>query len=266
MNIGTIIWSKDRPAQLDLLLRSQLKYTDIIETIIIYRATSDLFAAGYGELFKRHYLFDAVPEKYFKDDVLTSLNQMYSHTVLGNSDDNVFINPVDSRAEEWGLSTVAFSLRLNPRVNFCQPAGLSIVPPKLETVSPGVYSWKWAEADPRGCWGYPHPCDSNLYSRQYLFSLLQNGVFHNPCTMENWMNAHREVAPLLMQCFEKSCLVSVSNNRIQDCSTNPSGDISDPVMLTTRYLDGEQIKLEPFENLDVTQCHIVQPYEWEMRQ
>lgn len=266
--IDTIIWSRDRACQLDLLLRSQQRFMPFIHrTYVIWRATGPKFAAAYQGLISRFNGISFIEEGDFGRDLREILDRVEAPLILGNSDDNVFINPVPDviGAEHFGRSIAAFSLRLNPGVTFCQPAGLSLTPPEFMSLGMdggALQVWDWTKSDPRGCWGYPHPIDSNIYARGVLRSLIAWGQFHNPRTCELWMDQHRRKDRPHMMCFPETKLVNICNNRVQDGSVNPAGEQSVD-FLNEIYLSGKQIRLEPFIGMPVTQCHVVKDYEFE---
>lgn len=268
MIIDQIIWSKDRPMQLDLLLRSSAKFfPGIRRTYVIWHATTQEYAYGYGwafEVVNEIMSLRTIPQLLFKYDVLEILGRSDADYFLGNSDDNVFVAPVpefnDLRKDE-----IALSLRLNPTVNYCQPASLAIKPPSEWTFDNdrGVMSWDWTKCDPRGCWGYPEPCDSNIYRRQWWIEQLKDAKFSKPAEMEVWMNTHRDGAKPFMRCFHESKLLNICANRIQDGSTNPAGSY-DPAELCRMYLAGKRIALEPtIAKLPRTQCHSMSEYVFE---
>jgi hypothetical protein len=268
--IDTLIWSKDRAMQLDLLLRSQLEcFPGVNATEIVYATSTPDFECGYKKLIEKWQNKDISFRKQgvFKDNVLDVLSCFQSTLVLGNSDDNVFISEIPDKNYALDENTAALSLRLNPNVNFCHPANLPLQPPVFGPNSTfmfqygeRIYEWDWTTCDPRGCWGYPHPCDSNLYRLDDWIELLQGGAFHNPCSMELWMNRNRPSNKPKMQCFSKTKLVSVSNNRIdQGGSNNPHGDETQET-LNAKWLDDWVIDYGLFRDLQVSQCHIVKPY------
>jgi hypothetical protein len=271
--IDMIVWSKDRPAQLDLLLRSAAKFfRPLGDTFVLYKATSEAIFAGYQKCIGRHNS-NTVRFEREGTSFLRPIVRVIPHGakyVLGNSDDNVFVDEV--AAEEMAIlrdDEVALSLRLNPQVSYCQPAQLKIECPEFaSTILPG-YRWRWTDSDPAGCWGYPHPCDSNVYRSDYLYKLLLTASTEtrivNPTSMEVGMNLSRHMAAHYpyMRCLEHSKLVSIANNTTSTTSACPSAGES-LLEMNERWMDGEELLLEPLiEGLSkTTQCHVTRPYEW----
>jgi len=266
MKIDMIIWSCDRPMQCDLLLRSMYKFAPIFNAVyVLWKATKEEYVRGYERLVERHFLsVDFWPERPgFKQAIVDILSDSEADYVLGNSDDNVFVDFVDPGVLDMVSCACAFSLRLHPGVNRCQPAGIAIQEPELVLLPSGSYIWDWSTCDPRGCWGYPHPCDSNIYRHNYLSDLVADGEFNNPAGMEIHMNNRRSDMFLCMQCFDVAKLVSICANTLnQNGIGNPARGAS-VEELNGRWLNGEQIRLDPFVGLNPPQCHIEMDYEYE---
>jgi hypothetical protein len=311
--IGQLIWSKNRPAQLELLLRSQKEFVTGIETtIVIYQAQGAVFKDGYARCRGLHSDVLWLKETNFHNQVIQCLaNSLTQEYVLGNSDDNVWINELDLTPMIFEPWVSGFSLRLNPAVSYCQPAKIGIAPPDFfvdrsferaagapvgeEPALEGYQSFldarqghaqttvglhpgdikeikehgpfpglifRWDQSDPRGCWGYPNPCDSNVYRRQWWVDLIKDGVFADPGSLENWMNTHRDKERPYMRCYDRSRLVNICANTVQNGSSNPSLGWS-PELLARRFNQGERICLEPFRHMRAIQCHVLANFQWE---
>lgn len=281
-----VIWSKDRAMQCDALLRSMIRNRcdyHMKSTAVLWTGSSDSFKDGYRALVERwdpfHEWISFREEGSFKKDILGILDYKFtSEYVLGNSDDNLFINPFPKKFNAKLVGDEhAISFRLNKTVDYCQPASLNIEPPTLyrsfwmnefgsgNGVSGQDYHlfWNWKDADPHGCWGYPNPCDSNMYRRKWWIDLLKDADFKNPFTMEIYMNDHRNAARPIMKCFDKSVLVNVCNNCVQDTG-NPCGGQSQE-FLNDQWLSGKQIDINPFMGMQPTQCHILKDFKFEGR-
>lgn len=301
--IDQIIWSKNRPAQLDLLLRSQKEYvTGIASTLVLYSAQGEIFRKGYECAQKLHPDVMWLKETDFRQQLVRGMQSFSNDHLLGNSDDNVWTSQVDLTGIKFEPWVVALSLRLNPSVNYCQPAGLQMKPPTFyvdsESIDPPVAGYqcvseaarggltlnalergasdeikengpfpgmmfRWSSSDPRGCWGYPQPCDSNVYPRKWWIDLISRAQFHNPGSLEDWMNTHRDISKPYMRCYDRSKLVNICNNRVQTTSTCPSGTGWEPEILARNFLDKRRISMDPFRNLNPMQCHTSLPFIWE---
>jgi hypothetical protein len=263
MNIRHLVWSKDRACQLDLLLRSAERFMPFIdETVVIYKASNEFYADGYRRLIEKYYSCEwmTICEEFDFHWQILHFIKTAQDRVLGNSDDNVFIRNVPIN-----LPNVAnLSLRLHPGVTYCQPAQLEIKSPGWVIQPEDYMGWDYTLCDPRGCWGYPHPCDSHIYKHDVWYDQIKTGSWSNPASLEIWMNTHR-IKFQVMYCFPKACLISVSNNSTgQAQASNQNGQVS-LEDLNRLWLSGKQIELAPFENLEHNACHIIKPYTFEDR-
>ena len=265
--IDMIVWSKNRAMQLDLLLRTTREKAIIIKQIyIIYTHSSWRFEHGYEKLMKNTFgdkQITWVKEISFREDFIKGLEQLKTEYVLPSNDDNVFINKFDL-CYPLNDDEVAYSLRLNPRVNFCQAANLQIPPPFFIPPNDGngSYRWDWTKCNPLGDWGYPHPADSNVYKRQYFINLLKRVRFKGLGEFENAINTNRPKDKPYMCCFEKSKLINICNNRVSNTSPCPHGNVT-AEELNDRYLYGQRINPRPFYKMEKNQCHIEAEYQYE---
>ncbi|MBM4147173.1 MAG: glycosyltransferase, partial [Nitrospira sp.] len=127
-----LIFSKDRPLQLDATLRSFLmNCADNASTriIVFYTSTDPLNTRHYEELQKEYqkyqliYFFQFLPEMEFKLQVLTILEQF--NYVLFLSDDTIFIRNFNLKEAADSLKNnedaLGFSLRLGKNTTYCYP-------------------------------------------------------------------------------------------------------------------------------------------------
>lgn len=253
--------------QCDALLRTMVINAPYIShTIVVWCASDRKFEEGYQKLVSAwNYRYEHVEfmreRDTFKESLCAATEGFCGDFMLGNSDDNLFINPVPVDTEfELADNEHAFSLRLNPCIDHCQPASLDIVPPPLMREGAWLV-FDWTKADPRGCWGYPCPCDSNVYRRQWFREMIVTGDYKNPFTFENWMQHNRKPKDkLFVKCLAKSALVNVCNNRVQDTG-NPCGGLS-AASLNEKWLEGFEIDVGYFMGLRTEQCHIVQDFSF----
>src|SRR3954462_9755162 len=128
------VFSKDRPAQLELLLRSLKRFWSGWEQhriAVLYAATNDEFRRGYDEVRSLHpefgYVAEAGSGKSFRDHVLALFgSEPYVAYLV---DDNVFTRPFDLDRPEFRRlagdgEVMALSLRMAPHMDYCYPADL----------------------------------------------------------------------------------------------------------------------------------------------
>lgn len=267
IDIGMVIFSKDRAMQLDLLLRSIKANAQSFsnKATVVYLATSYDSSRCYQHVINKHSdFFSFMRESDFASNVIEVVERAENQYILFNSDDNVFIGKMPNIVEtDFADDICAISLRLHPGVNVCQPASLDIKPPQM-AIGPDTetITWDWTEFDPRGCWGYPHAIDSNVYRKDEILPVLKSGDFHNPTGAEIHLNNNRP-SKTKMLCYVKPTIVNIPANIVSGNSANP---VKGPTTkeLDQLYLDGLQIKdVRIKENLNA--CHVYIPFEYEER-
>lgn len=259
--VSQIIWSKNRAMQLDALLRSSVKNAGIENknTYIVYDYSDDIYGQGYDlamSRFRDYAYF--IKQRDFKKDIIDVLNIVNTKYVLGNSDDNIFINP----AEFYGMQEGdhAYSLRLYPGIVYCNPAKLTMKTPDFIYRDYTYCKWDWTQCNPRGCWGYPNSCDSNIYRTEEFLDNIKKAEFNNPSNLEAWLNDHRPFK-CIMVCNKKPSLISIENNVVSSTSTNESvgWNIEE---LNKKLLNGYIIDSEKFYGIKKYSCHIKENYEF----
>lgn len=265
MKVTQIISSKDRPAQCDLLIRSTLeKFSACKNIFVIWKASNNDFLEGYNRLVKKYddYNIGFFIEREFRSDLISLVIASEDDYILMNSDDNVFCHTIGYLPEKLLDNQIAFSLRLGMGINYCLPAKLEMVEPEYHRVYGNYIIWDWTKCDPRTCYGYPQPYDSNIYHKDWLFKKLQSGKFTNPYTLENFMNNNRDIEKRYMIAFKQPKLISImANTTGQNDNPNMQGDGQSVAELNDKWLNGYQISMPEIE--ENIQCHIYGKYEFE---
>ena len=167
MNI--IIFSKDRAAQLDLLLRSMSH--NWLESYklginVLYTHSNEEYKKGYDKLINDTYktLIDGyknvnfVKENDFKKDLLSLIDKKDEFTVFF-VDDQIVKEKFNTNCEEMRQferndKISCLSLRLHPNLTFCYAANHS-----MKTLDNCLFDWKNKEGD----FGYPMSVDSHIF-------------------------------------------------------------------------------------------------------
>jgi hypothetical protein len=117
--ISNIVFTKNRPLQLDAYLESLYKYfpVDLIKTYIIYK--EELFSEQYNMLFRKYNKCVVIRESDFYSDLMNVLNQVNTKYILFGIDDVVFYDSVDFDLinkifDEQGENIFGFTLRFSP--------------------------------------------------------------------------------------------------------------------------------------------------------
>lgn len=271
MNVTQIISSYNRPAQLDLLLRScQENFPGCDEIFILYKADKK-FKIGYDRLFERWIQnkemvnkISIQEENNFKENLLSFIKSAKHEYILMNSDDNVFINKIEIENFILFSFEIAFSLRLGTGMTRCEPAKKTMIEPEYFEKNNMTITWDWRQGDPGVCYYYPQPYDSNIYKKEWLLNLIKNADFKNPYTLENYLNTHRDfLMPYLTSFTECKILSLMANTTGQNDNPNMRGSGQTLDFLLEKFIDGYRISTKGLYGMKPTQCHIPWTFEFE---
>lgn len=243
-----IIFSRDRPAQLDLLLRSINRYMRPEETRLLWYASLAEYERGYAELtstsITTYHEFDGALR-----DALAA-----SETVTFFCDDDVVYRPVPANPAHLLEDEAIFTVSLRLGKGSSQP-----LPPDFPV-------WVWRSLEPHD-FGFPCSVDGHTFRSYDVERMLGTNPVCNPTMLETIM-AHR--ASLfykereLMTCFDDQCLVGVPVNRVSEESGVPNGERypQSPQALNKRFLAGERIDLDAIDFSVVDSCHHEFKFIW----
>lgn len=263
--IEAIIFSKNRAAQLDLLLRSITARAPFLfnKVSVIYTASSSTFNDGYEVCRKQHPQVHLLPQGDFEEQVMLMLNLNFaSNEVCFLCDDDVFTRvfsePAPSHLLKENRDVLCVSLRLGTNTTECYPLRRAQEDPEWTLAMKDLRFWVWYMAD--ADWGYPGSLDGHVFRRETLRAILSNTSFANPNSLEDVLN--RECHKLSrsyprMVCYENSLITGVPVNIVNNTHGNRNGETHprDPEDLNNRYLNGERLSLETFSRRKVTGAH-----------
>jgi glycosyltransferase involved in cell wall biosynthesis len=254
--IRLVAFSKDRPAQLDLLLRSIERFVPTgVQTAVVFTASDQLHDRGYAVVRDEHPWAQWVDEREaggFKAATLglvAGAGERLGFLV----DDIVFTHPLDVDAAPLAALDVdpevlCCSLRLDPGKTYCYALDRPMTPPPATT-------WDWAGME--GDWGYPMSLDGHIFRTAQIAPLLERLEYRNP----NELEAALADAPLTLPkatCFDVARIVNVPDNRVQDTAPNRHGGGS-AAWFTPALLAGRRLDLEPFAGLAARSVHHEMP-------
>lgn len=256
--INIIIFSFNRASQLELLIRSMKEFfKEFYENkiTIIYKNSTPDFELGYEKLKIIH------PDKnliYFKEiqsfqtTLLSQFNQTKKFSVFF-VDDNVFKEPFSFEDNEFRAfekrknEILTLSLRLHPKLNYCYPARINQnCPPRDKD---GAYNWMGKMGD----FGYAMSLDGHFYRTEHLIYYLYNLRYNGPNDLESQM-AMRPVPIPMMNCYNKSKIMNLPLNKVQNFNNNVHGHIT-AQFLNEQFINGKTISMDNVRGLDNTSCH-----------
>jgi glycosyltransferase involved in cell wall biosynthesis len=262
-----LIFSKDRPLQLDATLRSFMIHCldfDRQSVRILVRASNERYGEAYHSLEKEYSSYSniaLIAETEFRQQVVHLLR--HASYVLWLVDDNLFVRDFSLHFCREMLAkepdALGYSLRLGKNTTYCYSLDLPQPPPEF-TELPGaacLFDWTCAAHD----FGYPLEISSSLYRTGELLPLLEALFFRNPNSLEAEMagrtSCFTATFPKLL-CSELSVAFCNPINKVQNISgQNRSGDTPELATesLLESYLKGKRVDVAAYAGFIPNACH-----------
>lgn len=224
-----IIFSKDRPLQLDALVRSYKAMLQPLPPIALtYGASDARYRRAYEEVVRRHadvityseYREDAG----FHDSLVRLVARATSDALFFLVDDNIFTRPVPlDELLAYDLRTHVPSLRMHEKLDWCynhftaQP-----VPPAHDDHALDAAHFVWRYAEGRYDWCYPLSLDGHLFDRAEIRAVVEHISFHSPNSLELGMQLFNDrFLPRYGVSFRAPVMINVPCNKIQKENDNP---------------------------------------------
>lgn len=219
-NLSLIVFSKDRPLQLEAYLDSILYYSEIDQKSIsvIYTQTNEI---SYQNLINRFKDINWVFEDNFFEDLNKLINKSEDYILFG-CDDVIFINKIDLR------QSIQFLEKNNNFLGFSLRLGLNITPVPYNIIEEAndIITWNWDQCNTPH-WDYPWEIDSTIYRKSDILNILQNFEnIKNPNYFESDIanNIKNLVSKYYLASFIKSKCIVLTVNRVQDDFLNSFDD------------------------------------------
>jgi hypothetical protein len=269
--MNVVVFSKDRAAQLDLLLSSMEHHDGLFahNTVVLYACSNERHKAGYGAVMHRHPTVKFRRESSFTDDLIGAFDPLELHSMM-LVDDCVFTGRLDQAQARACLSradVLCYSPRLSPGHSYSYTLGRPVVKPIFTSSGPS-FSWAWPGADAE--FGYPFSVDGHVFRTRDLLAVLCGVAnYTSPNTLEaaGASAAAQGAFPAFrsctsMACPAKPCLVNNAENMVQSDYPNRHGG-GDVGAVNERFMAGGRLSVEAFEGLDEGRCHVCYPLAWE---
>ncbi len=281
--ISNIVFTKNRPLQLDAYLQSLYRYfpKEIIQTYIIYKA--ELFDEEYQQLFRKYADCIIIKESDFHRDFSTILGQIDTKYILFGIDDVVYFDSVDfdvidEAFNEFSDDVFGFSLRFNEEnVTKSDPVSKTVIAGQT------VYNLNWTQGQTPTT-RYSFELCATIYRTELVKSIINNsksnnwlakkvfspgsvlmeilkesklkrkilkrfGYFYSPNTLESWncrwCQKHSGQLPTFLY-FQKLCASSIQVNMV-NVSTKRNFDRSTEhtvETLATKYKQGYRLDVD----------------------
>jgi hypothetical protein len=268
--IKSIIFSKNRPLQLDLTLNSI--YANFMcrgPISVIYKA-DDEYVAAYDRLKEEHYDVNFIKEDVFLLDIVLKEIKNGPGYVVFFTDDIIFYRNF-CNAELIGYldypAISCISLRLGRNIDLRDSATRAPDNVPAYHYNETCLSWNRLSIPPGGYWAYPLSVDGHIFKKETILEithyinniqkLIEGGSKQSPNRFEEMMQMFFFRVGHLMICPEYSCVVNSPNNRVQDVIPNNSGTFFpyNQIDLNNLYMEGKRIEWTTIDFSDIRCPH-----------
>lgn len=272
--IAAIVVSRDRPAQLDLCLRSLALYGQWIDGVrVIWKATSEAAHVGYHTCAREHEGVLFVDEgDDFRATTLRTVARAGLGLLMFVTDDDVMIDSPYSHGYSGpgpllhaDHDLLCVSLRLGANTKECYSLRKTQHVPAIP--ESGVMRWPWRGAE--GDFSYPGSLDGHIFRSEQLHILISANWpdWKNPNELEDHLSRGCETALLpRMACYRHSCLVGVPVNRVGETHKRNRWGEKHPAPtedLIYHYNRGYRLALDTIDASKVNAAHVEFPLAWE---
>jgi len=269
MSVNTIIFSKDRAMQLDLLLRSiKDNFIELnpSEIKVYIKASNNDYRIAYLQLTKDHPEFNYIFQKNFHSDVKQLVNEITDPFCLFLVDHSVILNdfPVFESLQYLDDPSIhSVSLRLWTGISYCHPADRWCQTDNLDSVDGNILKFDWTRNDELADFGYPSGIHSHFYRTSFMKNIINRISFNNPNDIEGQMNLLSKQFPPNMICFDLPKMATICNNLTQSGynrhNPNPKYTIEN---LNQLYLEGRTISTSNIYGILNNACTFEHDYEF----
>jgi len=239
--ITTIIFSKNRACQLELLLRNLS-----MSSIVLYTHDKE-FERGYEKLIKMYPSVKFIKEINFKKQLIENIGEY----TMFLCDDDIMIEHFSEDCSEFiefkqNQDILCLSLRLAPFYN------------NAPILINNIWEWRGCKTD----WGYPMSVTSNIFRKQDILQTIIDRNVTSPHTLERQLKRHIPDRPLMI-CFDKPKTLNNLVNQVKAEYTNR--DLGrDPKDLEDKFINGGLLSLKHIKEKakETKKCFLKVDYEW----
>jgi len=263
-DVVTLIFSKDRPLQLDLTLNTYKRFSidkEYGEPIVLYTTSNNEFEKAYDNLKEEHPEVKFLRETIFKENVINTLSD--SKYLMFVVDDCIFTDSFSLkdiiRELESNKKYLGFSLRLGKNTTYCYPLDIQNTIPYFSTLENSMISFDWSKHG-QGDFYYPLEVSSSIYRVGDIKSIIKLFYFSNPNFLEHGLASSISLMldkPFLL-CYEKSRAFCNPVNLVQTVSSTAKRATRfsySPKELLEKYKAGLRINSKNFEGFTPKGCH-----------
>mgnify|MGYP000108839656 CR=1 FL=1 len=268
--ITSIIFSKDRPLQLDLCLNSIKKnFKDSSQNIVIYN-NSEQFDKAHKTLQEEHQdvEFWQQSDSLFKD-IFHAVAGAKNDFICFFTDDDIFFTPFACRSYDFlndtGLSCLSLRMGLNIEERSHDGNIVQDLCKKAWQTDNGMIAWPKTIHGYGSYWSYDLSVDGHIYRKSSMLEIMDELCFiqprynwgNTPNVLESTMQRFWANGPNFILSPRTSVVVNSPNNRVQQTHKNKSGEVHDysSEFLLDKYESGSRIDLDMLDFSDIKCPH-----------
>lgn len=263
--VDTVVFSYDRPLQLYALLESMEKYISHMGRVtVVYRASDFAYRDAYSDVrksfpFAQFVIQGANPTQDFKQLAIKASHfDEDPEFVMYAVDDIIVKDYVDFSECVNGLrltGAYGFYLRLGTNLTDGYPPGVPQKKPSFSFVSESILSWVFNQSE--GDWAYPHTVDMTIYRKNDVVPHILEMNYRAPNILEaEWSGRSASIMAKKGVCFEKSKIVNIPMNIVQDCGwQNPHMHFKNALELLRIFNEGKKIDISKLYQVDNRGSH-----------
>lgn len=284
----SIVFSKDRPLQLDLTLKSVATNFSSSRVIVLYKTSNKKYKDSYSMLMQEHEDVSFVEQSNsIFDDIHNMIEQIEGY-VYFLTDDCIVYKPVDLNTEEIDnlfeivrdpeqnklLSCISLRMGENTTKRmFGDNLITDAIPSEVYLTDNKFLLWNFTTVTFGSYWCYPLSVDGHMFKasdmKRFTSELCLLDKHYSNCgkvprAEYAWRQTPNEFESKLqrfmfelkpvMASLRHSCVVNSPNNKVQDSHDNKSGDVHNyaPLDLKDEFDSGKRINLKSidFQNIE----------------
>lgn len=258
-----LVFSKDRPLQLDATLRSfgeRCRDAEAFTPRVLYKGSTSRSLSLYRQVMREHPAVHFIAEADFRRDLLQLAHR--HEFILFAVDDSIFVRDFSLAdlldALNQHRDAIGVSLRLGRNVTYCYALNKQQAAPDFVPATSNLLAYPWSGAD--ADFGYPLEVSSSLFRSADLLPLLHELPFCNPNTLEAAMAGRaerfRDSRPTLL-CPPLSLAFSAPINLVQQVCNNRAGKREEFTAdaLAERFAAGWRVDVSRLNGLTPKACH-----------
>jgi len=268
--ITSIIFSKDRPLQLDLCLDGIKKnFKDSIQNIVIHN-NSEQFDEAHQILQQEHQdvEFWRQSDSLFKD-VFHAVTSAKNNLVCFFTDDDIFYAPFMCESYDFlkdpNISCLSLRMGLNIGERSHDGRTVQDLCRQAWQTDNGMIAWPKTIHGYGSYWSYDLSLDGHIYKKSSMLEMMDELCFIQP--RYNWANTPNVLESTIQRFWtngpnfifapENSVVVNSPNNRVQKTHKNKSGEVHDysSEFLLDKYKSGSRIDLDTLDFSDIKCPH-----------